>query len=465
MRKNLDKLLVCALLIIAIRTSAQVELITTVAGNGVSTPFTDNVAATAATMFSPVAVAVDKAGNFYIADKSNNRIRKVTKSTGHITTVAGNGTAGYSGDGFAATAAELSGPTGVAVDTLGNLYIADYSNNSVRKITAAGIISTIAGQGPATAGVGFGGDGGPATAALFKNPVDVAVDAAGNIYVADQNNAIVRKIDPSGNINAFAGTGTYVVGVTSGPATAAGLGIPVAIRLDASANLYIADQGNNVVYKVSSGMMAAVAGTGTAGYSGDGGTALGAEVRNPSGVEVDCSGNIYISDAGNQVVRKVTAATGDMSTYVSSDTAIAGFRGDGGPATGAELRTPQGLGIDTAGNLYIADESNQRIRKVYVKNTTGLPQIVSQNSNITLFPNPNNGTFTIKGSLNIINDEKVSLSVINMLGKVVYENSLMVHNGTINNQVSLQNNLPEGEYLLDIRSGTKSELAKIVLQR
>ena len=300
-------------------------------------------------------MALDRAGNLYIAEWNNNRIRKVN-SAGVISTVAGTGTAGFSGDGGAATSAQLSNPQDVALDAAGNLYIAEWNNNRIRKVNSAGVISTVAGTGTA----GFSGDGGAATSAQLSNPQDVALDAAGNLYIADVNNNRIRKVDSSGNISTVAGGGSSLG--DGGAATAAQLGAPRSVALDGAGNLYIADWSDHRIRKVdSSGNISTVAGTGTQGFSGDGAAATAAQLNSPWDVAVDGSGNLYIADRNNNRIRKVNSA-GNISTVAGTGTA--GFSGDGAAAVAAQLQSPQGVALDGAGNLYIADAGNHRIRKV-----------------------------------------------------------------------------------------------------
>jgi sugar lactone lactonase YvrE len=301
------------------------------------------------------------APTLYIVDGQNNRIRFVNP-TGTITTAAGNGIPGFTGDGGAATSAELRLPVGAAVDSLGNLYIADTQNNRVRMVTAAGTITTIAGNGSAV----FSGDGGPAVSAGLNYPANVAVDNAGNLYIADEYSNRIRKVSASGIITTVAGNGTLGSGGDSGPATSAQLYYPTGLAFDGSGNLYIADNGNQRIRKVdATGIITTVAGTGTASFSGDGGPATAATLNDPTGVAVDTAGNLYIADYGNQRIRKINTL-GTITTVAGNG--ISSYLGDGGPATAAELNYPTGVALDAAGNLYIADFVNNRIRKV---DTTG----------------------------------------------------------------------------------------------
>ena len=302
-------------------------------------------------------MALDNDGNLYIADTSNHRIRKVTTS-GVISTVAGDGTAGFAGDGGPATAARLNNPIGMALDSSGNLYVGDTYNNRIRKVTASGVISTVAGDGMA----GFAGDSGMATAARLNLPTGVALDDDGNLYVADNWNQRIRKVTASGVISTVAGDGTAGFAGDSGPATAAQLNYPNDVAVDGSGNLYIADTGNERIRKVdAAGTITTVAGDGTEGFAGDGGPATAAQLNGPQGVAVDGTGNLYIGDRSNNRIRKVTAS-GTITTIAG--TGAADFAGDGGPALQAQLNTLIGVALDRSGNLYVADTNNHRIRRL-----------------------------------------------------------------------------------------------------
>ena len=342
--------------------------ISTVAGNGTPGYSGDGAAATSAQLNSPNRVAVDGSGNIYIVDLQNSVIRKVSTG-GVISTVAGNGTGGYSGDGAAAASAKLNGPSGVVVDGSGNIYIADGGNNVIRKVSTSGDISTVAGNGT----LGYSGDGGAATSAQFIT-IDVAVDGSGNIYIVDNNNNVIRKVSTSGVISTVAGNGTGGYSGDGAAATSAKLQYPTGVAVDGSGNIYIADFNNNRIRKVStSGVISTVAGNGTAGYSGDGGAATSAQLFQPFGVAVDGSGNIYIAEQGNNVIRKVSTS-GIISTVAGNGTA--GYSGDGAAATSAQLNIPHGVAVDGSGNIYIVDLNNQVIRKV---NTSGTISTVAGN--------------------------------------------------------------------------------------
>ncbi len=332
--------------------------ITTLAGNGIAGYSGDGGPAAAAQLTNPSGVALD-AGNLYIADSNNDAIRQVALASSVIATMAGNGIPGLTGDGGAATGAQLSWPTGEALDGAGNLYIADTNDNAIRKVAADGTISTVAGKGTP----GYSGDRGPATSAQLNSPWGVALDRSGNLYIADSGNFVIRKV-ANGVITTVAGNGSAGHSGDGGPALSAGLSYPYDVALDAAGNLYVAEPRDATIRMVASktGIITTVAGTRTQGYSGDGGPATAAELNYPYRVTLDAAGNLYIADSGNSVVRRVAAATGIITTAAGNGTW--GHSGDGGPAIDAQLGTPWDVATDAAGNLYIADWGAASIRKV-----------------------------------------------------------------------------------------------------
>ncbi len=335
-------------------------IISTIAGLG-PTAVGDGGAASSASLNLPSGAAADAAGNIYIADAANNRIRKIDASTGNISTIAGTGTAGNTGDGAAATSATLSSPYGVALDSDGNVYIADTGNDRVRKVTvSSGNIAALAGTGTA----GFTGDGGAATSATLRGPRGVAVDSSGNVYIADSQNERIRKVTIStGNIETIAGTGTAGSNGDGGLATAAQVNFPHDLTLDASGNVYICDTFNSLIRKidVSTGNISTIAGTENTGFSGDGGLATAARLNFPRGLTLDAAGNLYIADYSNHRIRRVDTS-GSIETIAGAGTA--GFSGDGGLAASAQLNRPYGVAADSAGNLYVTDFNNHRVRKL-----------------------------------------------------------------------------------------------------
>ena len=342
----------------------------TIAGNGTASYSGDSGAATGAEVANPDVLNIDKNGNIYFADESNYRIRMIPQASGtyfgsamtagKIYTVAGNGTNGGIGDGGAATTAEVNYPGSVAIDLSGNLIIADNGDNKLRMVaaqsgtyfgvsfTAAGEMNTIVGTGTG----GFTGDGQPATAAELLYPTDVSVDTSGNLYITDNNNRCIRKVDHTTQIiSTVAGTPqTSGYGGDGMPATSAKLSQPYGTVVDSHGNIYIADLGNQRVrmvaavsgtyfgMSVTSGNIYTIAGTGTGGFSSDGVAATSAELSSPDALSLDSSGNLYISDGGNNRIRKINASTGIISTVAGNGTT--GFSTDGVAATSSELNNP-----------------------------------------------------------------------------------------------------------------------------
>jgi trimeric autotransporter adhesin len=355
------------------RYLSEVSGIKTVAGDGGNARVEVGRLATLTLLLNPVGVAVDASGNLYIADSNNYRILVVTKSTGIVTAVAGNGTFGYSGDGGLATSAALTFPKSVSVDASGNVYIADYGTDCIRMVTTStGIITTVAGNGTH----GYSGDGGLATSATMRYPTGVCTDASGNIYIADSTNNRIRMVTKStGIITTVAGTGSlgYYSG-DGGLATSAKLADPTGIAVDTSGNLYIADSGTDCIRMVtkSTGIITTVAGGGkselNADYSGDGGLATSARLADPTGIAVDAPGNLYITDYRNKRIRMVTKSTGIITTVAG--TGSSGNSGDGGLATSATIYSPSGIAVDVSGNIYFADYFYNCIR--IVTKSTGI---------------------------------------------------------------------------------------------
>jgi sugar lactone lactonase YvrE len=365
-------------------------------------PLGDGSLATTIRLYSPIGVAVDPIGNVYIAEAGSHRIRRVSLA-GTISTVAGIGVAGSGGDGGQAIRAMLNTPTGVAVDTGGNLYVADQYGNRLRRVTPFGVIQTIAGTGAQ----GSTGDNGLAVNATLLWPRGVAVDSAGNVYVSEYGGARVRKVSPTGLITTVAGTGSQAFGGDGGLATEASLRWPAGLAVDNSGNLYIADRDNHRVRKVDvSGIITTVAGNGTSGNAGDGGAATSAQLCLPEGVAVDALGNLYIAnacgnlrkvdqsgtittvanvnatgvavdaagniylgygnlnteDVGQWVVKRISVGSGTPTVVAGMESQV--FGGDDGPALLAQMWRPSGVAVDLASSLYIADTWNNRIRKV-----------------------------------------------------------------------------------------------------
>jgi sugar lactone lactonase YvrE len=375
------------------------NIITTVAGKTSLGYSGDGGPATNASLNSPAGVALDAWGNLYIADTSNNRVRKVDPN-GIITTVAGKTGPGYAGDGGSATNASLFDPYDVALDTAGNLYIDDYVNGRVRRVDTNGVITTVAGNG----NYGYSGDGGSATNATLASPLTLGFDAAGDLYIADRGNNRIRKVDTNGIMTTVAGKTGATYSGDGGAATNASLYDPYDVASDTDGILFIADTFNNRVRKVDSdGIITTVAGKSGGGYSGDGGAATNANLNHPQGVTLDAVGALYVADYNNNRVRKVDP-NGIITTVAGKGTV--GYSGEGGAATNASLKGPSGLAFDAAGNLYIADSLNNRIRKLLLDAT--YPTLTLLNVSAT---NAGNYTVVITSPYGSVTSQVATLTV------------------------------------------------------
>lgn len=351
-------------------------VVVTVVGSGARAAAGDGGPAAAAQISRPYQIDFDGAGNLYVVDTDNHAVRKVAPN-GVITTIAGRaGQRGFSGDGGPATSALLDTPVGVAADGAGNVYITDIANNRIRKVAAStGIISTFAGNGRE----GFSGDGGPATDAQINFPFALDTDSAGNLYIADYSNHRIRKVTiADGRISTVAGNGNEGFGGDGGPATSASLAFPLAVTLDNNGDLIVCDSGNNRIRKVtiSSGSIQTIVGTGITAFSGDGGPATSANINTPNGAIVDPQGNLFFCDRGNRRIRRVAVGTNIITTIAGSGTL--GFNGDGLAALASHFNFPNSLAFDPAGNLYIADRENGRVRRlVFAAATDNTPPAIA----------------------------------------------------------------------------------------
>ena len=401
-------------------SATNAQTITTIAGNGSPGYSGDHFAATAATINHPEELVQDRAGNVYFVELENSVVRKISTS-GIISTIVGTGTAGFNGDGIAATAAQLNRPYGVAIDTFGNFYIGDASNNRVRKVNTAGIISTIAGTGTP----GYTGDGFAATAATLHQPMFLRADAAGNIYFSDNSNFAIRKISNTGIITTVIGTGATGSSPDGTLATAAQISASQGLCVDTAGNLFFCDVYNNLVRKVDhiTGILTTIAGNWTSGYTGDNGQATAASLNTPNDVFADATGDVYIADCLNHVIRKINPS-GIITTIAGS---TQGYSGDNGPATIAQLNGPTGIHIGLAGKLYITDATNQRIRVVTSPvSSTNVANVLLQSA-VELYPNP------AQDVLNIVSSDNInSLSVYNLLGQNVYSEKYDAKNIALN---------------------------------
>ena len=387
------------------------QIITTIAGNGVAGDVGEGGAASSAEVFYPTWGIFDAHGNYYFSESAHNKVRKIS-ADGIITTIAGNGIAGFSGDSALAIDAQLDFPEGVAIDTNENIYIPDLHNNRIRKIDAVtGIIITYAGNGT----TGYSGDSSNATDAVINGPSSVACDHFGNLFISDHLNNRIRKVNSLGIITTYAGTGVAGFNGDNGLADTSELMLPLAVVCDLLGNLYITD-GNARIRKVdiNTKIITTIAGNGSTTFGGDGGPATNAGSRWGL-ITLDHLGNLYVSDESNHRVRKVDIL-GTINTVVG--TGIAGYNGDGILASSAELNEPEGVATDSCGNLYIADFVNQRIRKVAF-NPACWPESVetpTKPTSITLYPNPTYSTVTIttpKGINNITITNTLGQQVFN----------------------------------------------------
>ena len=406
----------------------------------------DNGLATHAEMNNCTGVAVDGAGNVYIADKGNNVVRKVSVITGIITTFAGNDTAGYSGDGGAAAAAKLNQPYSLATDVAGNVYIADAGNNVIRIVSTTGIINTYAGNGTA----GYSGDYGLASLAALNNPRGIAIDNSGNLYIADENNNVIREVSSGGVISTIAGNGSAGYSGDNGNALGATMYSPSGVAVDASGNVYIADQTNNVVREVlaSTNVIKTIAGTHTPGNSGDGGPAADARLTFPASVSIDPSGNIFIADQGNYVIRKIDT-TGNISLYAGDYTE--GYSGDGGAPTEAKLGIPSGVTADGWGRVYIADFDNSVVR-IVTQGPNAVAAVNAPAGSLKVYPNPASAAVNVE----MPGGGNSAVTMMDVLGNIVASENMTTTTSTI----SLLN-IPAGDYIIRVVNANKTYENKI----
>ncbi len=414
------------------------QIINTLTGNGTPGYVSDGVAASGAEINSPYDVAVDRWGTVYIADYGNFRIRKID-TFGIITTIAGTGISGFSGNGGPATAAKILGPRSITVDKSGVVYFSDFAKNCVRKIGLDGIIYPVAGRGDTIAG--FYGDNGPATAAMFNGPWGIAVDKKGNVFIADASNNRIRKVDTFGIVTTVVGDGVPYPINDGMPATAGRVQYPYGIDIDNLGNLYIADNGNNIIRKVDTlgiiHTIGGVPGTGSYGYTGDNGPATAAKIYSPYDVAVDSNRNVYIADWHNDVIRRINA-NGTMITVVGNG--LTGFSGDNGNALMAKINYPTGVCIGGKGFLYFADFNNNRVR--YLGENVYVNPLFAAKMGIAVSPNPtSNKSFSINISTPMETNAHVLISTIT--GKQIKDFTIATNKPTIINLYE-----PAGIYII-----------------
>jgi len=385
---------------------------------------------------------------------------RMVNDLGIISAYAGQDMSGYSGDGGHADSCLMGNPYAIALDASRNLYIADYFNNVVRRVDATtGIITTVAGTGAA----GYTGDLGPATSATLRYPYGIDVDAAGYIYIADAGNNVIRMVTPSGYIETIAGNG-YGAGTgyghggysgDGGPAVAAELNFPSGIAVDAVGNKYIADATNNVIRKVGiNDSITTVSGNGMPGYSGDGGNASAGTLNFPSALAIDGLGNIYIADQGNNAIRAIDTA-GKIRTVAGNGTA--GYKGDGGPASAAQLSAPKGVAVDAAGLIYIADAGNNAIRVVGAYTGNAVKNVTANPSGMKVFPNPATGQFNIELPSS---SGDIVISVLDIFGRVVETSECSGLSAVKTVNIA---SLPAGSYVVKVSAGLETYREKLVV--
>jgi serine/threonine protein kinase, bacterial len=418
---------------------AQTVTVYTLSGSG--TEGSADGAGTAASFYNPIGVALDAAVNIYVADVGNYKIRKITPA-GAVSTLAGSGTAG-STNGIG-TAASFYYINGIALDATGNVYVADQYNYQIRKITPAGVVSTLAGTGDGSAD-------GTGAAASFNQPSGVALDAAGNIYVADLGNYKIRKITPAGVVSTLAGSGT--AGSINGAGAAASFMGPIGLAIDAAGNVYVADADNKIRKITPAGVVSTIAGSGTQG-SADG-TGAAASFKGPAGVALDAAGNVYVADAYNNKIRKITPA-GVVSTIAGSGT----IGSDDGTGATATFARPFGLALDAAGNVYIADRNNNKIRKITITSVTASVE-QTQVAGLQFFPLP--ASDQLSCSLPAPSESVLYLELVNAAGSLVAGISYPAGMQELTLSVA---SLPAGLYLARLyTSQQKVSTSKVMVER
>ena len=439
---------ICFSILLLCGVTAQAQIIRTVIGNDTCGNTGDYGPATAAEICGPQDVALDTFGNLYVIDIINNCVRKVSPA-GIITPFAGTpGSSGFSGDNFPATDAQLWAPYSVCADMAGNVYIGDAGNERIRKVSrATGIITTVAGNGLP----GYSGDDSAATAARLKLPYGVTVDRKGNLYIADVQNARIRKVDTSGIITTYGGTGVAGYSGDHGPATNARLSITQLfyITSDDTGNVYFGD--SNRIRKIdTSGIITTYAGTGALTYSGDHGPATAAGIS-CVGLHVDHSGNLFLADMEDGVIRKIDVS-GIITTVAGGG---ADLNGDYGPATAAFLRYPSGVTVDADGNIYIAESGRSKVREVV--NFAAVGNVTRDHLAMDIAPNPSNGDVVI--NLNHMPAAAAALQITDIMGRPLQQ----LQTAT-NQPIPLHMDVPPGVYFITVTTAQGRETQKIIVQ-
>jgi len=431
-----------ALLLVAATNLSAQGVISTIAGNGTAGYSGDGGSAIHAEFYGPSGVATDVHGNLYVADKYNSRVRLIDASSGIVQTFAGTGTAGYAGIGGSPLSAEIFYPNAMFVDHSGNVFFTDWYNDAAFKVSAStGLITNHCGHHTQ----GWTGDGGDASLATMEIPDGIWVDnSTGDAYIVDAGSNHLRKVSGATHIASTICGGLYGFSGDGGPAAAARFQNISGVCVDRSHNIYISDKNNNRIRKINtSGIVSTIAGTGSAGYTGDGGPATSAKINAPTGLFMTVDGFLFVCEEGNNVVRVINTNNGQISTLAG--TGSAGFSGDGGLAISAKLSDPTSVWEDNfSGAIYIADAGNQRIRKIVGASYKGLAHETSAAANpFTIYPNPTSGAISISTAKV---PDNCLMEVYNMLGVKVYSQSIAQELTNINL------NVPQGIYTVLIKS-------------
>ena len=428
------------------------QVIVTCAGDGTAGYCCDRQPATAAELDDPSAVALDDTGNLYICDLYLSRIRKVSPAYGGIiTTYAGTGTGGYSGDGGPAIFAQILHPLNIATDHHGNVFFVD-GNERIRKINSAGIITTVAGTGTA----GYNGDGIPATAAQLSAPIDLTVDNTGNIYIVDYGNFRIRKVDTAGIIHTIAGTGIDGFSPDGSIADTSKIGSAWCIKINDAGVIYFGDSAR-IRQIDTSGIITTVAGNGIDGFSPDGSIADTSKIAVGGGIFLDTHGNLYIADAEHVVVRMVNLADGAGAIIKTiAGNGIGGFSGDGGPPLLAEFSSPSGIVVDDSDDVYIGDRGNSRVRLI-TKHPLQVKNIAPNSDAIDVYPNPCYDHYTIQ--TNSADDDEVQVSITDIMGVEVSKYKMRT-----NQPYTFQTDLPPGVYCITAITSRQQLYRKLIIQ-
>ncbi len=438
------------LLILLLPLLGKAQIITTVAGNGTPGYTGDGGDATAAYIDRPIGICGDQKGNIYFTESFNHIVRKIDTG-GVLTTFAGIGSPGFTGDSGPATGAQLNSPLAITFDPKGNMYVVDIGNSRIRKIDTAGIITTIAGNGTS----GYNGDSIAAITAILNNPLDIASDTTGNIYIADLRNYRIRKIDIAGVITTIGGNGTAGFSGDSVSATAAQM-TPLGIATDKQGNIFISDSSDRVRKINRSGIITTIAGTGISGYSGDNGAAVSATLSGPRSLAVNDSEDLFISDIYNTRIRKINNL-GIITTFAGNG--AGGYNGDGGLATAAQVNSVKGLFAMPSGKIYFSDEGNYRVRCIGCRNSMGLNDLkITSTSRFLVMGNP-----THDGNIRLMVKSLVTISlnitISNALGNIVKKIE-----GMTNTYITTDFSIPPGVYYVKASTSSGIFFEKIVIE-